>query len=124
MNDEPYGYCCSDGRRAILALDNCTWQDRSLPLELNSAWGLPDGQQWDLYRWYPEPARLKGDAESFGPKTAIMLRPFEVVLWKSFRRASGRAWIAQFTTQPIPTTFPEPSRAVELKVRDERRRKG
>ena len=80
MNDEPYGYCCTDGRRAFLALNNCTWQDRSLPLELNAEWGLPDGKQWDLYRWYPEPARLKGDADSFGPKAAIMLKPFEVVL--------------------------------------------
>ena len=51
--DEPYGYCCTDGKRAFLALHNCCWKDSLLRLELNSAWGLPDGQAWDLYRWYP-----------------------------------------------------------------------
>ena len=38
---EPYGYICSDGKRAFIALNNCTWQDVSLELQLNQAWGLP-----------------------------------------------------------------------------------
>ena len=56
---EPYGYCCTDGERAFLALYNCTWDDRLLSLKLNSAWELPDCQSWDLYRWYPDTVRLK-----------------------------------------------------------------
>ena len=118
LNDEPYGYCCTDGRRAFLAINNCTWEDRSLPLELNSAWGLPDGQHWDLYRWYPEPARLKGDAESFGPKAAIMLKPFEVVLLEVVPAGQKPSLDRSFSAQPMPTAFAEPSRTVELTVRD------
>jgi hypothetical protein len=118
MNDEPYGYCCTDGRRAFLAIDNCTWQDRSLPLELNSAWGLPDGQRWDLYRWYPQPARLKGDAESFGPKTAMMLRPFEVVLLEVVLAGQQPSLDRSFTVRRLPIAFAERSRAVEVNVRD------
>ena len=36
--DEPYGYCCTDGKRAFLALHNACWHDSRLPLELNPAW--------------------------------------------------------------------------------------
>ena len=57
--DEAYGYCCTDGKRAFLAIHNCCWKDSLPRLELNSAWGLPDGQAWDLYRWYPDPARAE-----------------------------------------------------------------
>ncbi len=150
MNDEPYGYCCTDGRRAFLALNNCTWQDRLLPLELNPAWGLTsstgfqpvksnsagflpvnehgqnehgqDGRatstQWDLYRWYPEPARLKGDAASFGSKSAIMLKPFEVVLLEVVPAGERPSLGRSFVEQPIPTAFAESSRNVALKVHD------
>ncbi|MCC6127380.1 MAG: hypothetical protein IT426_20665 [Pirellulales bacterium] len=118
LQDEPYGYCCTDGRRAFLALNNCTWEDRSLPLELNSAWGLPDGMQWDLYRWYPEPARLKGEVASFGRQAAIALKPFEVVLLEAVPAGERPSLDRELSAQPIPTAFAEPSRTVELTVRD------
>jgi hypothetical protein len=114
--DEPYGYCCTDGRRAFLALNNCTWQDRSLPLELNAAWGLPDGQSWDLYRWYPEPAKLKGDAAAFGTKAAITLRPFEVVLLEVVPAGQRPTLDRPLDVQPVPAGFAEPSRTVDLSV--------
>ena len=113
-NNEPYGYCCTDGKRAFLALNNCTWQDQSLPLELNSSWGLPDGKTWDLYRWYPEPARLKGDRESFDSKTAISLRPFEVVLLEAVPAGLPPTLDRSFSTQPLPAHFAEPSREVAV----------
>lgn len=116
--DEPYGYCCSDGRRAFLAINNCTWQDRSLPLELNSAWGLPDGKRWDLYRWYPEPARLKGDGDSFVPKTNVLLRPYEVVLLEVVPAGERPSLDRDFAAQPLITDFSEPSGQVKLGVRD------
>jgi hypothetical protein len=121
MNDESYGYCCTDGRRAFLALNNCTWQDRLLPLELGAAWGLPDGKQWDLYRWYPEPARLTSDAASFGPKAAIMLKPFEVALLEVVPAGEKPSLGRSFSAQPIPTAFAESSRIAELKVHDKNR---
>jgi hypothetical protein len=116
--DEPYGYCCTDGGRAFLALNNCTWRDRSIRLELDAVWGLPEGQKWDLYRWYPKPAQLKGGAESFGTKTTILLRPFEVVLLEAVPAGQKPALERSFAVQPIPTVFAEPSREVKLTIRD------
>ncbi len=116
FKDEPYGYCCTDGRRAILALNNCTWKDSSLPLTLNSAWGLPDGQTWDLYRWYPDPARLQGGGASFGTKASIALRPFEVVLLEVVPHGQLPSLNRTFASKPIPIGFAEPSRAVEIGV--------
>ena len=57
--DEPYGYCCTDGKRAFLAINNGVWHDSTLTLELNSAWGLPDGKRWDVYRWWPNPGEAR-----------------------------------------------------------------
>jgi hypothetical protein len=114
--DEPYGYCCTDGRRAFLALNNCTWQDRTLTLELNSAWGLPDGRPWDLYRWYPQPAKLKGSAAPFGPKAAIALRPFEVLLVEVVPAGQRPSLDRPFDVCPLPTGFAEFSRTVEVSV--------
>jgi hypothetical protein len=115
-NNEPYGYCCTDGKRAFLALNNCTWQDQSLPLESNSTWGLPDEKTWDLYRWYPEPARLQGDAEAFGPQATILLKPFEVTLLEVVPTGERPTLDRSFATQPLPAHFAEPSREVSLAV--------
>jgi hypothetical protein len=80
--NEPYGYCCTDGRRAFLAINNCTWDCASVALQLNSAWGLADNRHWNIYRWYPSQAQLLGkDRQSFdGRRTSLALRPFETVL--------------------------------------------
>ncbi len=118
--NEPYGYCCTDGKRAFLALNNCAWKDSSLPLKLNSAWGLPDGRAWDLYRWYPEPARLEGDADAFGEEASISLRPFEVVLLEVVPRGERPSLSRAFEAKPIPSGFPEASRSVEITVDDVR----
>jgi len=116
--EEPYGYCLTDGNRAFLALNNCTWSDAVLPLELNGSWGLPDGRAWQLYRWYPDPARLQGDRDAFGPKAQIALRPFEVVLLEAVPRGEGPSLGRAFATKPIPAGFAEPSRAVAVSVEE------
>jgi hypothetical protein len=116
--DQPYGYCCSDGQRAFLALNNCAWSDTSLSLKLNSDWGLPNGQLWDLFRWYPSPARLVGDAPSFGGEVSIALRPFEVVLLEAVPRGESPSLDRQFRATPIPTGFTEPSRSIELSLEE------
>ncbi|MGA7701064.1 MAG: hypothetical protein WCB27_15750, partial [Thermoguttaceae bacterium] len=116
--NEPYGYCCSDGRRAFLCLNNCTWSDRVLSLQLNSAWGLPDHGKWDLYRWYPRPARLIA-AESHPPlagKVDLAMRPFEVVLLEAVAEGEKPLLDRPFAEQPLPRAFSEPSRRVEVKV--------
>jgi hypothetical protein len=115
--NEPYGYCCTDGHRAFLAINNCTWQNRSLPMELNSVWGLPDGQTWSLYRWYPEQSQLIGDTESFGPKAAITLRPFEVVLLEAIPAGQKPSLDREFSAQKLPSVFAESSREVVVTTR-------
>ncbi len=112
--DEPYGYCCTDGKRAFLALNNCSWTDSSLTLTLNAAWGLPDGRAWDIYRWYPDPARLTGNGKSFGEKVSISLRPFQVVLLEAVPAGATPTLRRSFNIKPIPAAFPEPTRAIEL----------
>jgi len=114
--DEPYGYCCSDGHRAFLALNNCAWRDSSLSLKLNSAWGLPDGQAWDLYRCYPDPAQLHGDAGPFGPEVSIALRPFEVVLLEVVPSGESPSPKHTFEVKPIPVGFAEASQVLEIAV--------
>jgi len=63
--NEPYGYVCSNGKRAFVALNNCTWNDVVVELQLNQLWRLPGGANWDLYRWYPEPAKLRENGATF-----------------------------------------------------------
>ena len=110
----PYGYCCTDGRRAFLALNNATWEDRVLTLELNAAWGLPDGGAWDLIRWYPDPARLQGTAAAFGERVSLVLRPFAVALIEVIPAGTAAALPRELPVQPIPTGFAEPSRRLDL----------
>jgi len=121
-NEEPYGYCCSNESRAFLALNNCVWKDSLLRLKLDSTWGLPDGQAWDLYRWYPDPARLGGDTDRFGKEVAICLRPFQVVLLEAVPSGEPPSLDRVFEVKPIPTGFAEASQRVDVsvdKVRDE-----
>ena len=115
-NGEPYGYCCTDGRRAFLALSNCTWQDSMLRLQLGPAWGLPAGRRWDIYRWYPGPARLRGNAAAFGSAAAIALRPFEVVLLEVVPSGQPPSLSRKFETEPIPVSFAEASRELAIAV--------
>jgi hypothetical protein len=114
--NEPYGYCCTDGRRALLALNNACWKDSLLSLELNSAWGLPDGQAWDLYRWYPDPARLRSAGAAFGPRASMALRPFEIVLLEVVPHGEPPTLNPRFQSQPIPVHFAEASRSIEVRV--------
>ena len=115
-NSGPYGYCCSDGKRAFLALHNACWKDSLVPLELGSAWGLSDGQAWDLYRWYPDPARLQGEAAAFGAKASIALRPFEIVLLEIVPHGQSPSLNRDFPSQPIPLGFAEASRPIKISV--------
>ncbi|MBI4584704.1 MAG: hypothetical protein HY717_11880 [Planctomycetes bacterium] len=114
--DEPYGYCCADGKRAFIALNNCSWKDSALRLELNSAWGLPDGRSWNLYRWYPEPARLRGQAEAFGEEASIALRPFEIALLEAVPAGEAPTLNRAFESRPIPAAFADPTRAVDVSL--------
>jgi hypothetical protein len=114
--NEPYGYSCSDGHRAFLAINNCTMSDQTLRLELNSAWGLPDGGQWDIYRWYPAPAKLTADGRSFGPTASLGVRPSEVTLLEIVPAGSRPSLGREFASAPLVSRFAEPSRGLDVKV--------
>lgn len=116
---EPYGYCCTDGRHAVIAVSNCAWSDAVVKLELNSAWGLPNGGTWDLFRWHPEPARLRDPRDGFSSAASMALRPFEVVLLEAIPAGEAPAVDRSWEERPILRAFDEASRAVAVAVRCE-----
>lgn len=111
---EPYGYVCSNGKRAFIALNNCTWNDVALELQLNQHWGLAGEATWDLYRWYPDPAQLQGDGTKFGKTVPFSLRPFELVLLEAVSAGTTPSLGRSFSASPLPGTFEEPSRELTL----------
>lgn len=113
---EPYGYACSNSQRAFLALNNYSWSDTSLTLQLDPHWGLPENGQWDLYRWYPDPARLTGEKPYFERATSISLRPYEVVLLEVVPAGTPPSLNRSFAGKPLPASFAEPSRELSLSV--------
>lgn len=72
---EPYGYCCTDGKRAFLAINNCTWEFRNISLDLVS-WEMDPQAAWAAVRWHPDPAALP----AVNSRATIPLKPFEIVL--------------------------------------------
>ena len=114
--DEPYGYCCSDGTRAFVALHNCSWRDSAITLRLNSDWGLPPGRRWDVYRWYPDPAKLLGGEEAFHETAVIGLRPFDLVLLEAVPTGEPATLNRAFETHPMPVNFAVASQPVDVDV--------
>jgi len=111
---EPYGYVCSNGKRAFIALNNCTWNDGALQLQLNQAWGLPAEAAWDLYRWHPNPAQLQDNGASLAKAVPFSLRPFEVVLLEAVPAGTAPSLDRNFPAAQLPKTFEEPSRELML----------
>ena len=115
--NEPYGYCCTDGERAFVAINNCVWSDTDIKLELNENWGLDANKQWDIYRWYPNKARLAGESDSYTDNALISLRPFEVVLLEVAEKGSSPSLTSEFDVLPISTAFPEPTCTIPIAVK-------
>ena len=108
----PYGYCCTDGRRAFIALNNPTWRDARIPLRLDGAWGLGQAWKYKLYRHYPRPARLAGELRG---RAKLLLRPFSVVLLEALPEGAKPTGYQRFPTVTMPTGFQESSRDVALR---------
>jgi hypothetical protein len=109
--EEPYGYCCTDGKRAFLAINNSVWKESALTLELNSKWGLPDGQKWDLYRWWPNASKL---GDTHGTQPTITLRPFDIVLLEAVPVGEPATLGRKFESRPLPTAIAEPSKQLAI----------
>ena len=113
--DDVWGYSCSDGSRAMIALDNGSWHDQVVPLEFNAAWGLPDNGQWDVYCWYPNHVKFTtGDGKPFGGKASIVLRPFSQVLLEVVPAGQKPALARSWDRLPMPNAFTEASSDVAV----------
>lgn len=113
---EPYGWCGTDGRRAFIAINNGTWNDQTIELELNEKWGLPKDQRWNLFRRYPNPVRLRGSEDTFPGSIKFAMRPFEIDLLEAVPAGEAPALDRQFKDEPIPNGFKEKSTELEVNV--------
>ncbi len=103
---EPYGYSCSNGGRAFIAVNNPAWLDRRIDLRLDESIGLAPGGDLELYRHAPGPARMRAARSSwrFGETVSWSMRPFEVVLLELVPAKKGPA---------LPGPWQEASLAVD-----------
>lgn len=113
---EPYGYACGNGRRAFLAVHNACLEDRLVTLPIGRSCGLSGDGPWDIYRWYPHPARLKNSEDSPGPERHIALRPFEVVFLEVVPGGEEPSLGRTFDDAAFVTNFAESSRRLDLQV--------
>jgi hypothetical protein len=111
--NEPYGYCCTDGRKAFVALHNACWRDSVVELKLGQAWGLPEGKTWSFYRWWPGRAKIKG---SFERQASVALRPYEVALLELVPAGTPFSLNRDGEGEALVAGFQEPTRAVQMSV--------
>ncbi len=109
---EPYGYTCTDGKHAFLAIDNAALKDSSVPIELGPKIGLPAGQKWDVYRWYPRAAKLPVMQSA---SLTVNMRPYEVDLIEVVPRGSKPSLGLPFANVADAGPFAE--RTTEIAVR-------
>lgn len=110
----PYGYYCSDGHRAFLAIHNAQLADGIVPLDLSGGGRLPGDGPWDVYRCYPNPARLVSEQQSWGREAKIALRPHEVVLIEIVPAGESPSLGRIPVSAPMPTAFAEPTQRLPL----------
>ena len=111
--NEPYGYCCTDGRKAFVALHNACWKDSMVELKLGQEWGLPEGKTWSLYRWWPGRAKING---LFERQATIALRPYEVTLLELVPTGTPFSLHREGEGEALAAGFREPTRAVQMTV--------
>jgi hypothetical protein len=143
-----YGYAACDGRRNLLAMHNAQLTDTVANLDLSGGGRLFGHGPWDVYRWYPQPARLVGNSEnlpddlrpvrgsgvspleecggtpdlrssrmtskSWGNEAKMAMRPYEVVLLEVVPRGQAPSLLRAMRAAPMPTSFREPTRRLEL----------
>ena len=110
-----WGYCCTDGRGAMIALDNGSWEDQEVSLALNSRWGLPNQGPWDLYCWYPDHARLVShDGGPIRGGASMTLRPFTPVLLEVVPAGEKPALARDWRKQQLPGRPVEAARTLAV----------
>ena len=113
--NEPYGYCCTDGRKAFVALHNACWKDCVVELKLGAEWGLPEGQKWSFYRWWPGKAKIKG---LFERQASVALRPYEIMLLEIVPAGTSfsLSHAGEADGEALVGKFQEPARAIQMIV--------
>ena len=110
-----WGYCCTDGRGAMVALDNGSWEDQEVLLALDSRWGLPNQGPWDLYCWYPDHARLVShDGGPIRGGACMTLRPFTPVLLEVVPAGEKPALSRDWRKQQLPGRPVEAARTLAV----------
>ncbi len=126
FKDDWWGYCCTNGKRAMIAIDNGSWEDQLVTLELNAVWNLPDAVEWDIYCWYPGHTKFKPvSGSSFGAKAKIAIRPFTALMLEIVPKGhkpslKKRNW----KEEAIPVQFSENARKVEITTVKNKTEKG
>jgi hypothetical protein len=116
FSDDWWGYSCTDGKRAMIAIDNGSWEDQLINLELNSSWGLLDDVEWDIYCWYPDHTKFKTVGNSaFGPKEQMIMRPFSAVLLEVVPKGHKPSLsVNDWDERELPVRFSESSQEIEI----------
>ncbi|MHB8969581.1 MAG: hypothetical protein ACYC3X_05815 [Pirellulaceae bacterium] len=110
---EPYGYSCTNGQKAFVAIHNASLQDNLVTLQLGPPWGLPDKGRWDVYRWYPQPAKLLDHGQPLGREAQLILRPYEVTLLEVTPVGESASLGRTFPESALPAEFAEPTRTLD-----------
>jgi len=108
--NEPYGYACSDGARAFVAVNNFAWRDYPLAFDKPAEFGLDPAAEFTVFRHYPEPARLSGATDC--------LRPFQVALYELVPGGQVPSAEIAFPNAPAVAAFAEPTAVVPIMARN------
>lgn len=115
--ERPYGYSCTHEGRGFVVINNCTWDDTLIGLQLSEEWGLSSETDYCLYRHYPRPAELvRGDGAPFRLEAQLWMRPFEVVLLEVVPAGEEPAGRRELSTELSAVQFAESSRRLECLV--------
>jgi hypothetical protein len=81
--EEPYGYLGSNGQKSFLTVNNPTWVDQLINIELGPEIGLESGKEWEVYMHFPVISRVAAGTKKTwrtGERLSWYQSPFEVVL--------------------------------------------
>jgi len=107
--NEPYGYACSDGQRAFVAVNNFGWGDYAVHFGDPSVFGLDPRSPVVVFRHYPAPGRIAGADDC--------LRPFEVALYELVPAGGEPSGSRSLGAVPAVKAFAEPTAAVPVVAR-------
>ena len=105
--NEPYGYCCSDGRRAFLAINNGVLRDTTVELGLGPAFRIARGQTLGLVSSLSKSGATAAGRRGFASSARLTLRAMEIVLLEAVPQGEAPTLDRKFDVQkcrpPLPS---------------------